>query len=128
MAVATTPPITAERAAAARRRRGGKVSGGTVAIGIVAWVVGLLFFSPVLWMFLTGFKQESQASTSPPTFFFTPTLAQYRAILSRDFMPFFINSLTASVMSTILVSILATPAAYALSVRRVGEWRGPLVF
>src|SRR6266540_3072681 len=104
MAVATTPPITAERAAAARRRRGGKVSGGTVAIGIVAWVVGLLFFSPVLWMFLTGFKQESQASTDPPTFFFTPTLDQY------------------------LVIILATPAAYALSIARVAKWRDGLFF
>src|SRR5438874_10881500 len=107
MAVATTPPMTAERAAAARRRRGGGVSGGTVAIGIVAWVVGLLFFSPVLWMFLTGFKQESQASTDPPTFFFTPTLDQYRAIFARDFAPYFINSATASVVSVILVIILA---------------------
>ncbi len=128
MAVATTPPITAERAAAARRRRGGKVSGGTVAIGIVAWVVGLLFFSPVLWMFLTGFKQESQASTDPPTFFFTPTLDQYRAIFDRDFAPYFINSATASIVSVVLVIILATPAAYALSIARVAKWRDGLFF
>jgi sorbitol/mannitol transport system permease protein len=128
MAVTTTPPITAERAAAARRRRGRKVSGGTVAIGIVAWVVGLLFFSPVLWMFLTGFKQESQASTDPPTFFFTPTFDQYRAILDRDFGPYFINSATASIVSVILVIILATPAAYALSIARIPKWRDGLFF
>src|SRR6266496_4021565 len=128
MAVATTPPITAERAAAARRRRGRKVSGGTIAIGVVAWILGLLFFSPVLWMFLTGFKQESQASTSPPTFFFTPTFDQYRAILDRNFGPYFINSATASIASTILVIILATPAAYALSIARVPKWRDGLFF
>ena len=68
-------------------------------------------------MFLTGFKQEAQASTDPPTLFFTPTLDQYRAILERDFAPYFINSLSASVVSTLLVILLATPAAYALSIR-----------
>jgi sorbitol/mannitol transport system permease protein len=128
MAVATTPPITAERAAAARRRQGRKVSGGTVVAGIVAWVAALLFFSPVLWMFLTGFKQESEASTDPPTFFFKPTLDQYRAILDRDFAPYFINSATASIMSVILVIILATPAAYALSIARIPKWRDGLFF
>jgi sorbitol/mannitol transport system permease protein len=128
MAVTTTPPSTAERAAAARRHRGRRVSGGTLAIGVVAWIVGLLFFFPVLWMFLTGFKQESQASTDPPTFFFKPTLDQYRAILDRDFGPYFINSATASIMSVILVIILATPAAYALSIARVRKWRDGLFF
>ena len=47
--------------------------------GVVAWLVGLGFFFPVLWMVLTSFKQESDAATNPPTFFFTPTLDQYSA-------------------------------------------------
>jgi sorbitol/mannitol transport system permease protein len=127
-AVATAPPTVQDRAAAARKRRGRGMNPGTVGIGVLAWVVGLLFFSPVLWMFLTGFKQESQASTDPPTFFFTPTLDQYRAILDRDFGPYFINSATASIVSTLLVIILATPAAYALSIRRVPKWRDSLFF
>jgi sorbitol/mannitol transport system permease protein len=130
--VATTvtrePTRAAARAQAARRRRGRRFSGGTLSIGIIGWIAGLLFFFPVLWMFLTGFKQESQASTDPPTFFFTPTLDQYRAILERDFAPYFINSLTASVISTLLVILLATPAAYALSIARVGKWRDSLFF
>ena len=46
--------------------------------GIVAWLVGLGFFFPVLWMVLTAFKSESQAATNPPTFFFTPTLTSSR--------------------------------------------------
>ncbi|HEU4423276.1 MAG TPA: hypothetical protein VFR67_12150, partial [Pilimelia sp.] len=67
--VTREPTRAATRAQAARRRRGRRVSGGTLAIGIIGWIAGLLFFAPVLWMFLTGFKQESQASTDPPTFF-----------------------------------------------------------
>jgi sorbitol/mannitol transport system permease protein len=128
MAVATTPQTEAERAAAARRGGGRKVKGATVAIGIVAWLAGLLFFAPVAWMFLTGFKTEAQASTDPPTFLFTPTLEQYRAILDRNFVPYFLNSLTASVLSTILVIILATPAAYALAIARIPKWRDGLFF
>jgi sorbitol/mannitol transport system permease protein len=127
-ATPSRPRAASERAAAARRRRGRSLNPGAWAIGILAWAVGLVFFFPVLWMFLTGFKQEAQASTDPPTFFFTPTLDQYRAILDRDFLPYFLNSLMASVFSTVFVIILATPAAYALSIARVPKWRDSLFF
>jgi sorbitol/mannitol transport system permease protein len=90
--------------------------------------VGLLFFFPVLWMFLTGFKQESQASTDPPTLFFRPTLDQYAAVLGRDFVPYLLNSLQASVLSTLLAVVLGLPAAYALSLVRVPQWRDSLFF
>jgi sorbitol/mannitol transport system permease protein len=129
MATVTTKPASTmgDRATAARRRKR-RFEPGNAVMGLVAWFAGLLFFAPVLWMFLTGFKQESQASTDPPTFFFVPTLDQYRAILERDFAPYFINSLSASVISTLLVILLATPAAYALSINRIGKWRDGLFF
>ncbi|EHR52824.1 ABC-type sugar transport system, permease component [Saccharomonospora marina XMU15] len=111
---------------AQRRRRRGRPR--HIWVGLVAWAAALLFFAPVLWMFLTGFKQESQASTDPPTFSFVPTLDQYRAILGRDFAPYFINSLSASLMSTVLVVILAMPAAYALSIAKIPKWRDSLFF
>jgi sorbitol/mannitol transport system permease protein len=126
-AVATTRPARVHRAGAVRRRRR-RPRAGAIAVGVLAWAAGLAFFFPVLWMFLTGFKQEAQASTDPPTFVFTPTLDQYRAILDRDFVPYFINSLSASVVSTLLVIVLATPAAYALSIARVPKWRDSLFF
>ncbi|GAB2500147.1 sorbitol/mannitol transport system permease protein [Nocardiopsis aegyptia] len=107
-----------------RRRRIGPGFG----LGLLAWVVGVLFFFPVLWMFLTGFKQESQASTDPPTFWFEPTLDQYAAVLGRDFVPYLLNSLQASVLSTALAIVLAVPAAYALSLVRIPKWRDSLFF
>ncbi|WP_082126669.1 carbohydrate ABC transporter permease [Allosalinactinospora lopnorensis] len=96
--------------------------------GILAWGAGLLFFFPVLWMFTTGFKQEAEASTDPPTFLFLPTLDQYRAVLGRDFVPYLLNSLTASVLSTVLAIVLAVPAAYALSLAKIPRWRDSLFF
>ena len=123
---ATQPTAVPARHAAVRRTR--RFRGGSFGIGVLAWVVGIVFFFPVLWMFLTGFKQEAAASTDPPTFLFSPTLDQYRAILARNFAPYFLNSLSASVVSTLLVIILATPAAYALSIARVPKWRDSLFF
>jgi sorbitol/mannitol transport system permease protein len=121
---ATRAPAPSEATAGQPKR----FSTGKVALTLGGWFVGLLFFFPVLWMFLTGFKTEAQASTDPPTFFFTPTLDQYQAIFERDFMPYFLNSVTASVMSTLLVVILATPAAYALSIMPIPHWRDSLFF
>jgi sorbitol/mannitol transport system permease protein len=121
---ATRAPAPSEATA----RRPGRLSTGKVVLTLGGWFVGLLFFFPVLWMFLTGFKTEAQASTDPPTFFFTPTLDQYQAIFERDFAPYFLNSVTASVMSTLLVVILATPAAYALSIMPIPHWRDSLFF
>jgi sorbitol/mannitol transport system permease protein len=127
-AVDTDRPTSTVGRPARHRRRRRPPRPGTIAVGVVAWAVGLVFFFPVLWMFLTGFKQESQASTDPPTIFFAPTLDQYRAILGRDFLPYFGNSLIASVLSIVLVLLLATPAAYALSVRPVVRWQDSLFF
>jgi sorbitol/mannitol transport system permease protein len=125
-AVADRAASSTRRPTSPTRRRRAKPS--NVLFAALGWFVGLLFFFPVFWMFLTGFKQESQASTDPPTFFFEPTLDQYRAIFEREFAPYFLNSLAASVISIVLVLLLATPAAYALSIRPVKAWRDSLFF
>ncbi|MFY9933793.1 MAG: carbohydrate ABC transporter permease [Streptosporangiaceae bacterium] len=99
----------------------------SVGWGVVAWVVGLAFFLPVLWMVLTAFKPESAAETWPPKFIFHPTLSQFRLVFS-GIGPFFTHSVIATVGSTILVVLLAVPAAYALSVHPVKHWRDGLFF
>ncbi len=96
--------------------------------GIVGWIVGIVFFFPVLWMVLTSFKTEAQAYTNTPHLFFSPTLSQYRAVFASGIWPYVANSAFATIVSTVLVLLLATPCAFALSLRPVAKTRDVLFF
>jgi sorbitol/mannitol transport system permease protein len=96
--------------------------------GVVAWIAGLGFFFPVFWMVLTAFKQEGDAATSPPKLFFTPTLDQFGAVFDQGIGPAMANSLFATGLSTLLVLLLGTPAAFALSLRPVRKTQDALFF
>jgi sorbitol/mannitol transport system permease protein len=102
------------------------------ALGLVAWIVGLLFVAPVLWMLLTSFHSEPDAATNPPSFFAPLTLQGYENFFGgatgASPWPPLINSLSASLISTIVVLVLAIPAAYALSIRPVRKWTDVLFF
>jgi sorbitol/mannitol transport system permease protein len=100
---------------------------GRAGWGVLAWVVGIAFFLPVLWMVLTAFKPESAAETWPPKFVFSPTLAEFRLVFS-GMGPFLAHSVIATAGSTVLVLLLGVPAAYALSVHPVTRWRDGLFF
>ncbi len=104
-----------------RHLKGGLLSGFT-------WIVGLAFFFPVLWMVLTAFKQERDAYTDTPKLFFEPTLDQFRNVFDAGFWPYLGNSAFATAMSTLLVLVLAVPAAYALSIRPVEKTQDVLFF
>jgi sorbitol/mannitol transport system permease protein len=102
------------------------------AFGALAWVVGLVFFFPVFWMVLNSFKEEQDANTSPKLFF-TPTLDRYREVTESaggllSFGEAFTNSAVIVLGSTLIVMLLAIPAAYALAIRPVGKWRDVLFF
>jgi sorbitol/mannitol transport system permease protein len=109
-----------------RSRRAREIS-GVAGWTVLGWVVGIGFFIPVLWMVITAFKPESAAETWPPKFTFSPTLAEFRLVFS-GMGPFIEHSAIATVGSTIVVLVLALPAAYALSIRPVGKWRDGLFF
>ena len=101
-------------------------------LGVVAWVVALLFFFPVLWTLLSSFKEEQDANTSPKLLF-DPTLDRYTDVTETtqgllSFREAFFNSLTIVTISTIIVLVLAIPAAYALAIRPVPKWRDVLFF
>ncbi|MGW2562295.1 carbohydrate ABC transporter permease [Streptomyces sp. NPDC001514] len=108
------------------RRRAGSLG------GLAAWTVGPLFVSPVLWMLLTSLHSESDAATNPPSLGAGLTLDGYREFFGASTgaspWPPLTNSLTASVASTLLVLLLAIPAAYALSIRPVRKWSDVLFF
>jgi sorbitol/mannitol transport system permease protein len=126
-----TETAKAKRRSAARSREHGSRSGNTVA-GLAAWIIGILFFFPVLWMVLTSLHSEENASTNPPSFFAPLTLEGYREFFGASSgaspWPPLINSASASIGSTIIVIILAVPAAYALSVKPIQKWTDAMFF
>jgi len=95
---------------------------------IGTWVVTLLFFAPVAWMVLTSLHREADAATNPPSLFASITFSNYSLLFDRGVAPFLINSATASVVSTLLVLLLAVPAAYALSIKPVTKWTDVMFF
>lgn len=101
---------------------------GSRLLGVAAWIVGLIFVFPFLWMVLTSFHKESDAATNPPSFFAPLVLDGYEQFFGSNPWPSLANSLTASVISTIFVILLAFPAAYALSIRPVQKWSDVLFF
>ncbi|TDO44077.1 sorbitol/mannitol transport system permease protein [Kribbella sp. VKM Ac-2527] len=105
-----------------RKKRGGVLLSG------LAWIVGLLFVLPVLWMLLTSFHSEEDAAKNPPDVAAPLTLDGYRSFFDTGPWPSIANSLTASILSTALVILLAFPAAYALSIRPVRKWTDVLFF
>ncbi|WP_330342340.1 carbohydrate ABC transporter permease [Streptomyces sp. NBC_00557] len=94
----------------------------------VAWLATLAFFAPVAWMVLTSFHQEADAATNPPSLFASLTFDQYKLLFSRNITPFLLNSVMASVISTLLVLALAVPTAYALSIKPVEKWTDVMFF
>jgi sorbitol/mannitol transport system permease protein len=118
------PVTAAPKYTGARKKR----RNNSLPWGIVGWVAGILFFFPVLWMVLTSFKTEAQAYTNTPTVIFSPTLSQYKTVFSSGLWPYVANSAFATIVSTILVLVLATPCAFALSLRSVKKTRDVLFF
>jgi len=101
-------------------------------LGLMTWVIGLLFFFPLFWLVLNGFKEELDANSSPKLFF-DPTLDRFREVTEDtqgllSFKEAFANSFSIVLVSTILVMVLAVPAAYSLAIRPMRKWRDVLFF
>jgi sorbitol/mannitol transport system permease protein len=79
-------------------------------------------------MVLTSLHTEADAATNPPSIFAKLGFQQYQAVFERGIATYLVNSLTASVLSTLLVLMLAVPAAYALSIRPVEKWTDVMFF
>jgi len=130
---ATTATRAAPTAGQATSIRGGssmwtrrKVIGYLVTL--LTWVLVFLFFFPILWMILTSFKSEGAAASFPPQIISDPTVDRYAEVFRRGMGLYLANSAAVSILSTIAVMGLAIPAAYALSVRRIGKWQDALFF
>ena len=119
-----------------RRRTGTKLGvgesrAGIIALGVGAWVVGMVWIFPVGWTLLTSFKTEQDASAQ--TFHDPLSVHRYSDVShsttgTLSLSTAFTNSLVIVAVSTVIVMLLAVPAAYALAIRPVPKWRDVLFF
>lgn len=119
-----------------RERRGtrlgvGESRAGMIALGLVAWVIGMLWIFPVAWTLLTSFKTEQDASAQ--TLHRGLSFDRYSEVSHStegvlSLATAFMNSAIVVLVSTIIVMLLALPAAYALAIRPVAKWRDVLFF
>ncbi|HWU46485.1 MAG TPA: carbohydrate ABC transporter permease [Humibacter sp.] len=85
---------------------------GVLAVVIVLWSV-----VPLLWMLLTAFKPQTAINTSTPVLAFAPTLENFIRLFTggNSIGPYILNSVLASVGSTVIAVGLGTMAGYGLS-------------
>ncbi len=81
---------------------------------VLTYILVLVMILPVIWMVITGFKNEADAYTSSPLLIFQPTLDQFALAFSSGFIAYLFNSVIASVVSTIIALLLGIPAAYCM--------------
>jgi len=95
------------RAASTQRR---------VTVTVVAWVVALIIFFPILWTILTSFKTEGDAINISHFFQTAWSIESYFEVQSRsDYFRHFFNSVIISIGSTVLALLIAVPAAWAMA-------------
>ncbi len=100
-----------------------------IILSIVAWAIALIIFFPIFWMFLTSFKTETEAVSTPPSLFFSPTLDNYADVQSRsNYLRFTINSIVVAFGSTLIGLLIAVPAAYAMAFFPSKRTRGTLLW
>ena len=91
--------------------------GSRIGVTILAWIVALLIFFPILWTFITSFKSEIDAIAMPPKFvFFNWTLNNYTEVMERsNYFRFAMNSIILSVGANVIGLMIAIPAAWSMA-------------
>src|SRR4051812_33436365 len=80
---------------------------------IFIYAVALIYFFPILYMLLSGFKTEYQAVK--PSLFFYPTIETFIKVLSdRNMYGYLQNSIFQVLTGTIICLALGVPAAFIL--------------
>jgi multiple sugar transport system permease protein len=88
---------------------------------LLAWTYVLVVLFPVIWMALMMFKPESVMFQRPTVWLFEPTLEHFSYVIEQGFIKNIGTSLIVSILSTLLVVVIGTPAAYAFA--RFPMWR-----
>src|SRR5262252_4429353 len=127
---ASAGPAAAEPALPLLERLGFRGASGVGEAGwlrtLLAAIVSLLYFFPVLWIILTAFKTYDDVLAVPAKFIFTPTLDNFRQVFSRaysvqgqvqdtGFTLAFINSIVIATISVTVALVIGTFAAFGFS-------------
>ena len=92
-------------------------TGRRAANTLLAWLVGLVIFFPILWIFVLSFKAEGDAIRTPlEVLTSTWTLESFAVVQERsDYFKHFTNSIIIAVGSTLLGILVAVPAAWSMA-------------
>jgi len=86
---------------------------------IIAVLLITLF--PIFWMIMTSLKPTAQILVSPPVFSFKPTLEHYLySFQQANFGLYIRNTLTVSLISTLIVVVVGSLASYSFARYNVG--------
>jgi multiple sugar transport system permease protein len=98
---------------------------------VVFIVAGVLLNLPIIMTLMTSFKTMADINTSPPLLTFSPTLDNYREVLTggnTDLLSYILNSIVIAGGGALLAIALTFPAAYAIARHEVGKsWLLPLI-
>lgn len=92
---------------------------GSGSLTLLTYALAFVYFFPVLWLFITGFKFEKEAAVIPPSFLFKPTLEHYQLVWDYGVFNFMLNSTIVASGSTLVSLLLGIPAAYALAIYKI---------
>lgn len=79
-------------------------------------LLAIVCVAPIVVMFATSLKLQTQIFNTGINFIFTPTLENYREVLGEgNFRRYLVNSLVVGIVSTLITLVLGAMAAYALA-------------
>ncbi|NDV52430.1 MULTISPECIES: carbohydrate ABC transporter permease [Roseobacteraceae] len=86
-------------------------------VTVLAWLVGLAIFFPILWIFILSFKSEGDAIKTPFEVLSSAwTFESYATVQERsNYFRHFWNSVVISLGSTLIGLAIAIPAAWAMA-------------
>ena len=91
----------------------------SVPLTVMMIVVAVFFVFPIIWLFLSSFKQPGELFSYPLTFFPSePTLDHYRNILEDGFMRYVANSFFLAIAGTLITLVISSLCGYALAIYR----------
>lgn len=107
-----TATATSSPAVATTARQPARFSIGWTLLTIV---IALFLIAPVLWLASMAIKPSEVMFSLPTVWTFTPTFAHFEYVVESGFLSYLGTSVLLALVSTALVVLIGTPAAYAFA-------------